>query len=743
MLATIRSFFFRCLVLPGVLSVAGVWSVYAQPCLTYDDYLNLHPAKKNYYELTGISYADGFAYATYYPTGTFAYSLQDPRRPTQVSRIAPGTRHAATLAGNGMLCLARADGIRVYDVSDPSAAVLLSILPAEERVADLAWAGRHLIALWEDGHLRKANLGDPATPYWSHEGRVAEVGVCLAVAGSTIYVGGNGFVMVGESSWDGIAAVRIGAPELPLEPAGVVASADRAPCALETAGSFLWSIGNGLQGYVLADPLRPTLIASEPFFGLDLSIDSDRLYLASGNAGLRVLDISNPAHPVEHASPAGGGSFSMVEVENGQCMVGGGNAGMFSMAGWDTESPSLLLEGVIGTSYLFAVASGNQIWALTAGGRFDVLEMDQWPLLEPIASLNLNCESPFMMKASGDRCLISTRGEGIFIVDMNDSTAPTCSRAQIECLRVNDVDLYGDILLMAGNSGTVLMDVSDMDHPGAVSLIVSPNTGPALSLAVQGNRVVVFQVRSFNEWTLLLVDISDPASPVNLDEVSRATVALDLVFRDGLVYVTSPVGLDVYDGIVDDQIHLHKTISIEGGAKALALLGDRGYMVNDDRAIILGIDNPLWPVVLGAVPVSYHRSIAATPYGTLVVGVGGEMCVLYPECETVLATDPVMPPTQPTAIPTCTTINSAYTNPFNPSVKIDMSLAEPGHVQVSVHDLLGRVVCVLADRAYTNGSHSLVWNGCDSAGRGCPSGTYLVRLVSGDLSDSRKILLTR
>ena len=37
-------------------------------------------------------------------------------------------------------------------------------------------------------------------------------------------------------------------------------------------------------------------------------------------------------------------------------------------------------------------------------------------------------------------------------------------------------------------------------------------------------------------------------------------------------------------------------------------------------------------------------------------------------------------------------INPAYPNPFNPSAKIDMEIPDAGVVQITIYDLLGRIV---------------------------------------------------
>jgi enterochelin esterase-like enzyme len=77
---------------------------------------------------------------------------------------------------------------------------------------------------------------------------------------------------------------------------------------------------------------------------------------------------------------------------------------------------------------------------------------------------------------------------------------------------------------------------------------------------------------------------------------------------------------------------------------------------------------------------------------------------------------------------------SSYPNPFNPSTTIRFELAEASSVRLQVVDLRGRVVESLIGGRMESGSHSVVWNGRDSAGREMPSGVYLSRLeVNGQV----------
>jgi hypothetical protein len=68
---------------------------------------------------------------------------------------------------------------------------------------------------------------------------------------------------------------------------------------------------------------------------------------------------------------------------------------------------------------------------------------------------------------------------------------------------------------------------------------------------------------------------------------------------------------------------------------------------------------------------------------------------------------------------------SAYPNPAARSVTLPFTLASAGHVRITIHDMLGRVVGTALDSFLSEGEHKHIF---DTAP--LPSGTYIVRMLS-------------
>jgi D-alanyl-D-alanine carboxypeptidase len=71
-------------------------------------------------------------------------------------------------------------------------------------------------------------------------------------------------------------------------------------------------------------------------------------------------------------------------------------------------------------------------------------------------------------------------------------------------------------------------------------------------------------------------------------------------------------------------------------------------------------------------------------------------------------------------------------NPFTDITHIELSAARSGTGTVRIYSLLGTPVRTLVDGTITDGTHALMWDGDDDAGAELPSGTYLVRMQTGE-----------
>ena len=88
--------------------------------------------------------------------------------------------------------------------------------------------------------------------------------------------------------------------------------------------------------------------------------------------------------------------------------------------------------------------------------------------------------------------------------------------------------------------------------------------------------------------------------------------------------------------------------------------------------------------------------------------------------------------------PTTYALEPAYPNPFNPSTEIAFALPEDAHVQLGIHDVLGREVARLVDGSLAAGHHRIRFEA-----NGLASGVYLYRITAGPFTQTRRMVLLK
>jgi hypothetical protein len=93
--------------------------------------------------------------------------------------------------------------------------------------------------------------------------------------------------------------------------------------------------------------------------------------------------------------------------------------------------------------------------------------------------------------------------------------------------------------------------------------------------------------------------------------------------------------------------------------------------------------------------------------------------------------------------PAAFALSQNYPNPFNPSTMISYALPKSTQVSVVVYDLLGNKVKTLVNESADAGSYDVVWNATNDLGVQVPSGNYILKMVAGDFTQTRKMTLLK
>jgi hypothetical protein len=89
-------------------------------------------------------------------------------------------------------------------------------------------------------------------------------------------------------------------------------------------------------------------------------------------------------------------------------------------------------------------------------------------------------------------------------------------------------------------------------------------------------------------------------------------------------------------------------------------------------------------------------------------------------------------------IPAKFSVKQNFPNPFNPTTKIEFSIPSDNLAQIKVYNVLGMEVATLLNEYRQAGTHNLEFNASNLS-----SGIYFYKVVSGNYSETKKMILLR
>ncbi|MFA7421588.1 MAG: T9SS type A sorting domain-containing protein, partial [Melioribacteraceae bacterium] len=116
-----------------------------------------------------------------------------------------------------------------------------------------------------------------------------------------------------------------------------------------------------------------------------------------------------------------------------------------------------------------------------------------------------------------------------------------------------------------------------------------------------------------------------------------------------------------------------------------------------------------------------------------------EITELYQNVKNVAIKNPVgIEDNWEDAIPVSFALSQNYPNPFNPTTKINYSLPKSGIVTIKLYDILGKEVGIIENGFKEAGNYKVSFDASRLA-----SGVYIYKMVSGDFSATKKLLLLK
>ena len=657
------------------------------------------------------------------------YSIHDPEAPELVTSVPLRDWAEVIHCHDGMAYIAGGDTLAVYDIFEPANPQLVSELVVPGFIYDLDVEGNVCALATGESGLVLVNVSDPGFPSVlgsfvppSWQG----VAISVDLRGDRVLMGlydsNDGYFY-----WFDVADPTAPAVLSSLSyhhPITQVHLIDDEPLGLVAAGWQLVSLalsdtepievlgtrrGSGERLFIfddlavsmyfhtgdsmflsLTDPVHPVWLATMERFAFDAARKSQYLILARGDAGLGIVQITDPA-----AVPIVGVEYSDV-----------GRTTLYA-----TSAPAIILElsASLGRARLVDVSDPAHP---VARGTLP-LNAPSWAAVRQ--------EQAVILDANGARLVDLANPDAIVTLGTVILPATTARLTWVD-------DIY---YVAAAANGLVIMDATDPLQPVELGRFSTP--GSVRNVAMADGFAVIGDYAS----GIRTVDVSDPAAPFEIGHIFG--VHGDLLVVDGARCFT---GGTLQEAVVEVDLTDPSTLTVA------ATIPLPSY----PNAILIA-DNFLWASTIHGVNV-FDVTIAGSPtpaaslaglpraYGLAPVADGAattmwQFVVLRPPCRITTAV------TEPLA--TGRPLLHVAPNPFNPAASLSFALPRTADCRLTLYNLAGRRVRTLWSGWLEAGPHAFVWDGSDGSDRAAASGVYLARLVApgAGVSATARLVLVR
>jgi len=336
--------------------------------------------------------------------------------------------------------------------------------------------------------------------------------------------------------------------------------------AVAVQGDYAY-VGVGLRLVVLdvSNPITLTEVGSTtpfPYFVEDIVVSGTLAYVAAGGAGLRAVDVSDPANPAELGAWDSPGYAEGVAVAGNTVYLADGPYGLRVVDVSDPAHP-VPVGAAYDMNYAFEVAvSGHHAYIAAAGAGLLVVDVSDPAHPVEVGALDTPGYA-YGITVSGTLAYVADAWEGLRVVNLTDPAHPTLLGVYDTPGWALNVAVAGTTAYVAdGAFGLHIVDVSDPAHPAEIGAL--GGMGLARRVAVAGDVAYMADLRE----GLRLIDVTAPARPVQIGLYSLLAEARRVAVAGHYAYVAAGFsGLRIVD--IADPSHPREVGAFD--------LGDDGY----------------------------------------------------------------------------------------------------------------------------------------------------------------------
>jgi hypothetical protein len=263
----------------------------------------------------------------------------------------------------------------------------------------------------------------------------------------------------------------------------------------------------------------------------DVTVIGDLAYIADSQAGLRIIDVSNPEELSEIGFYDTPGTALASTISSDYAYIADGNGGLCIVDISDLENPQAIgaFQGQLIINDV--VVNGDYVYLADLFGGLRVINVSDPENPEQVGI----CETPDLLQGlflSGQHVYIADRRSGLQIVDVSNPEQPEIIGSIDTPGEANAVYVQDDYAYIADKvSGLRIIDISDPENPAESGSFETE--GLAHDITVSTHYAYIADGAN----GFLALNISDPENPILVGGLDTPGTSYGIDFVDGYVFV--------------------------------------------------------------------------------------------------------------------------------------------------------------------------------------------------------------
>ncbi len=378
----------------------------------------------------------------------------------------------------------------------------------------------------------------------------------------------------------------IGAADTPDEAYGLTIADEKAYMAGGESGLLIFDITN---------PGSPSLISvtDTPGQAYDVAVAGKKAYIADGNMGLQIIDLSRLSEPVISGTVDTPGFARGVAVKENTVLVADGEKGVQIINISDPENPSMVTVDTPAEAYHIAV-KGDMAYVADYYGGLQIINIGN-PSAPIVGLENTSLNKAYAVTVSGDTAYLADHYNGLHIIDIHDPSAPKYIGSVNTGDRGYSVAVTGTTVFVGGDMGLHLIDVSNVNQPTLKGLVETSDM--VHDIMVTENTAYLAN----GAEGLQIMDVSASVTATGVWDTLGDAYSI-VVAGDTAYIADGDRGLQIIDVTTRSAPKPVGNKDTPDFAYGLAIEGNTVYIADGESGLqIISISTPSKPVISGSV----------------------------------------------------------------------------------------------------------------------------------------------